>query len=57
MVKNFLTRVKNIRILEYNKFPLPEFRYGMLPLNVKLLLGVSENHCENDFDQTAVELR
>ena len=39
---------KNIRILEYNKFPLPEFRYGILPLNIKLMLDVKNNDCMND---------
>ena len=36
---------KNVRILEYNKFPLPEFRYGYLPLNIKLMLGLKQNDC------------
>lgn len=39
---------KNTRILEYNKFPLPEFRFGILPLNVKLLLNISNNDCMGD---------
>lgn len=39
---------KNIRILEYNKFPLPEFRYGFLPLNIKLMLGIKTNDCIDD---------
>ena len=39
---------KNIRLLEYNKVPLPEFRYGYLPLNIKLMLNVKVDDCIED---------
>ena len=43
--KELIEKSKNIRILEYNKFPLPEFRYGFLPLNVKLMLNIKNDNC------------
>ena len=43
--KELIEKSKNVRILEYNKFPLPEFRYGFLPLNVKLMLNIKNDNC------------